>query len=498
MVTQAESMTPPQSGTRRRVPWRWRGIVYRAGAVAVGLALFVIVEVVLAVLGLGAPDYHDDPFAGFSSVRPLFVLNEEADRYEIAKSRLDFFRRDWFAAEKGENEFRIFCLGGSTVQGRPFAIETSFSTFLEISLEAAEPNREWQVVNCGGISYASYRLVPVLREVLQYEPDLIIIYTGHNEFLEDRTYSHIKTRAAAIALVQDQASRLRTFNLLRAAYRRIDGSGDRAQESAQPVLSTEVDVRLNHPGGLAKYHRDEKWRRDVIAHFGHGLRSMAQMAQERGVPLLLVDPACNVRDCPPFKSEHNGDLTPAELEKWNALYAQARKTYSDNMLRSVELLRETLQIDDQHAGIHYQLGKCYDALAMTTEAFDSYNRAKELDVCPLRILDPMNEAIRDVARDWEIPLVDIRGLILKKSRNGIPGADWFLDHVHPSVRGHQLIANALAEEMAEQGMVHPDSDWHALRKRMQEAHVESIDNFYFVKGQERLNSVREWARGGVE
>ena len=94
-------------------------------------------------------------------------------------------------ANKSRDEFRIFCLGGSTVQGRPYANETSFTTWLELSLQAADPRRQWQVVNCGGVSYASYRLLPIMKETLQYEPDLYIIYTGQNEFLEERTYGEI-------------------------------------------------------------------------------------------------------------------------------------------------------------------------------------------------------------------------------------------------------------------------------------------------------------------
>ena len=88
-----------------------------------------------------------------------------------------------------------YCLGGSTVQGRPYAIETSFTTWLELNLRTADPRYQWEVVNCGGVSYASYRLVPILRELLAYEPDLFIICTGHNEFLEDRTYASVKARS---------------------------------------------------------------------------------------------------------------------------------------------------------------------------------------------------------------------------------------------------------------------------------------------------------------
>ena len=171
---------------------RLRYFGFRVSAVLLGLLLLPVVELVLGLLGWGDPQQAYDPFVGFRSTRPLFVRNDEKSCYETAANRLKFFRPESFSASKSPTEFRVFCLGGSTVQGRPFKIETSFTTWLEISLQAADPSRQWQVVNCGGISYASYRLVPILREVLDYQPDLVVLYTGHNEFLEDRTYDHIK------------------------------------------------------------------------------------------------------------------------------------------------------------------------------------------------------------------------------------------------------------------------------------------------------------------
>ncbi len=64
-------------------------------------------------------------------------------------------------------------LGGSTVQGHPFSVETSFTTWLELSLKAADPSRHWRVVNCAGVSYATYREAIVVKELLGYKPDLL-------------------------------------------------------------------------------------------------------------------------------------------------------------------------------------------------------------------------------------------------------------------------------------------------------------------------------------
>ena len=113
------------------------------------------------------------------------------------------------------------------------------------------------MVNCGGISYASYRLVPILEEVLGYEPDLIILYTGHNEFLEDRTFDHIAGRGRLVNASLEAASRLRTFTLLREGYLRLHGMSSSDPPESRPILPTEVEALLDYRGGLEAYHRDD-------------------------------------------------------------------------------------------------------------------------------------------------------------------------------------------------------------------------------------------------
>ena len=137
-----------------------RYVLFRVLAILLGLSAVLLLEGMLRLTDWGRVADVGDPFVGFSEVRPLFVLNEQGDRYEIPLSRQTFFQPESFAAKKAPHEFRIFCLGGSTVQGRPYSIETSFTSWLELSLQAADPSRAWEVVNCGGVSYASYRLLP--------------------------------------------------------------------------------------------------------------------------------------------------------------------------------------------------------------------------------------------------------------------------------------------------------------------------------------------------
>lgn len=483
---------PNRSPPRRRL---W---LCRLAAIAFGLALLAGFEGLCRLCYWGRPELHDDPFVGFQSIWPLFVLSEDGQRYEIPKSRQGYFCPQTFSATKPNDEYRIFCLGGSTVQGRPYAVETSFTTWLEISLRAAAPRRRWKVVNCGGVSYASYRLRPILEEVLHYDPDLIVLCTGHNEFLESRGFDHIRDRGGLLNASLAGFSRLHTFNLMRDGYLRLRGAKTSGPPAGRPVLPAEVETLLDYRGGLAEYHRDETWRRNVIEQFRFNLQCMVRMARDAKVDILLMNPACNLGDMPPFKAEHRADLSDGELAEWEASLAAARGYFrreSHNLRAAIPHLERACQIDPVHAGAWYTLAECYRAAGRWREARAAFTEAKELDVCPLRILQPMTRAILDLARQTDVPLVDVQKLFERGARHGIVGSEQLVDHVHPSFAGHQHIADALANKLVELGHVQPVADWQANKRRAFQKHLDGLDGFYYALGERRLKNLRLWTQG---
>lgn len=463
--------------------------LFRVAAVALGLLPLLACELALRGMGIGKPTDSNDPFIGFSNIHPLFVLNEHAGRYEIPKSRQVHFQPDSFAAKKPANEFRIFVLGGSTVQGRPWSIESSFTTWLEVHLNAADSTRRYEVVNCGGVSYSSYRLAPILQEVLNYQPDLVIFCEGHNEFLEDRSYAPIKARPASVSLAIRQVSRLHSYNFLRNNVLRA-----RANQQPQIVLGPEVDARLDWKGGMAEYHRDLKWQADVISHFENSMYRIVRIAEDAGVPLMLVSPVSNLQYAP-FKSEHRPGLTAAESEKFDDLLKQAEGLYSIDLGRAAELLRQAIAIDDQFAQVHFELGNCLLEQGLVSEAREEWIKSKDLDICPLRMLEPMKQIIREVAQATNTPLVDADAIIAARSRSGFPDRQWLVDHVHPSMEGHQLIADAIADKLEQLKLVRREPGWQAARESAYREHLASLDHVYFQRGKDRLRSEQGWAHG---
>lgn len=489
-------MTRTAETRPRRSPRRiW---LFRLGAVSLGLSVFALVEVVCVLGGWGRPTAHEDPFVGFSDVHPLFVRDEDAQKYRIPESRLDFFAAESFPVRKEDDTFRIFCLGGSTVQGRPFSKETSFTTWLELGLQQADDHRDWQVVNCGGVSYASYRLVPILKECLGYQPDLFIICTGHNEFLEDRTYAPIKHAPAWIAAPHEFLAGFRTYVLLRELIGEVTGRSADPETDRRDTLPAEVDAILDYKNGIKEYHRDPQWRTGVIEHYEQNLRRMLALANEAGVPVILIRPPSNLRGCPPFKSEHRAGLSDEEQQQCRKLVDRARAHYRDDMPEAIRLLRKATRIDDQYAATFYELGKCYEAVGQYEAARKALLRARDLDICPLRIISSMEKRLAEVADDWNVPLVDAHELLEQQCANGILGGPILVDHVHPSFRGHQLIADALIATMIRRGRVEPVSNWQERASRAYTRHFESLDDFYFLRGKRTLESVNGWARGRAE
>ncbi len=463
-------------------------------AICLGLLPFVLFEFGLRITGLGTPTSYQDPFVGFSQAFPLFELNDDTGDYETSRHHYYFFGKQRFSATKPTDTFRAFCLGGSTVLGHPYETETAFPRWLELELNGTS-SAQYEVINCGGMSYASYRLIPILEEVLLHDPDLILIMTGHNEFLEDRTYGSLKERSAGRQWVDDTLSSLRIVTVARRAAQSLRSTTEPTADG-KTTLSRDVDARLDHSSGYASYRRDEHWTSDVQQHFSLNLSVMVRMCREANVPVLLINPGSNLRDCPPYKSEHRTGLTPRQLSRWTNDFEKGSAAGVHSPGDALELYQRAAKIDDQHAQLVYRIARCLDRLQRPDEARDAYRRAKELDVCPLRIRTAMQQSVLRMATATSTPLVDAAKLLEQQSTDGIVGFDWYVDQVHPTIRGHQLIAQAIATKMGETAMVTLDvKQWEPTKRRKAyRTQMAKLGDRYLATAQRRVEWLDDWAR----
>jgi len=480
----------------------WQALV--TPLIAVGV-FFGLLEGLLALVGVEPVLRSEDPFVGFASDVPLFVEATEADGRKIlttADNKLVFFNRQQFPREKAPGTYRIFCLGGSTTYGRPYEDTTSFAGWLRELLPVADPRRHWEVINAGGVSYASYRVAHLMQELALYEPDLFIVYSGHNEFLEERTYGALRDIPAAIKSTVALLARTRTWAALNSLLNR-PGPLSRTESDGPVQLPGEVNAILDRSVGPELYKRDDGLRDQIVLHYRVSLERMVDIAKSAAADVIFVTPASNLKDCTPFKSQHTDGIAETDRLNSEELLATALELIRESAWsEALETLDEALAIDPRFAELHYRRGRALLGLGRYEEAGEALRRARDEDVCPLRALSPMRETLSGVAREKGVTLVDFIDLVeertLAEKGNRIPGQEYFLDHLHPTIAGNRILAVALVRAMIEKGVVQPADTWGEAAIAEVASRVEAgLDRKTHARALANLARVLVWA-GKVE
>lgn len=107
--------------------------------------------------------------------RPFFSLEGGG----LYRSRRPGSRPAAFAADKSSATLRVFLVGGSTVAGYDEGL-------LARGLGRLLPGRRVEVLNCGMSAYDTFREGMLVGELLRYSPDLLVLFSGHNDFSMNR------------------------------------------------------------------------------------------------------------------------------------------------------------------------------------------------------------------------------------------------------------------------------------------------------------------------
>ena len=106
------------------------------------------------------------------------------------QSNLDFnskgFRVAEFSEEKSFNTYRIFMVGGSTLVGSGLTNDTTIPTILQKMFDKQNLDLEIEVINAGisgGNTKSELELIKT--KIINYNPDLVILYDGWNDLSAD-------------------------------------------------------------------------------------------------------------------------------------------------------------------------------------------------------------------------------------------------------------------------------------------------------------------------
>jgi lysophospholipase L1-like esterase len=256
------------------------------------LVLVALLEGTLWVLGLGADDSVPTVSRGFDPETAYLVRHESGWRTRLY-GRLDL---ELIVPTKGERR-RVVLVGGSNTQVFP-------DGFLQEVLDAGDPDdSDYEVLNMGRSGYGSGRVAILLEQALVLEPDVVVIYCGHNEFVErglaaelERSMGGEAGQAAAGGL-----SRLRIYRQLEEAMR-----GTAPAEA----VGDDVDPTLQ---------QEASWERtEVYGAYERNLTRMVEASMAAGARVVLCTVVSNVFS-PPYVSILSDELEPAARQRFENL-----------------------------------------------------------------------------------------------------------------------------------------------------------------------------------
>ena len=143
--------------------------------------LFIfLIEVLLRIVGYG---YNTDLFMEYPGDKNFLVFNPDASRkYFTNQDLATRGNTELFKKEKDPKTLRIFILGESTTIGYPYFHNGSFHRWIQYRLMNTFPDKKFEIINLSLTAVNSYTVLGFAKNLSQYKPDAVLIYSGHNEY----------------------------------------------------------------------------------------------------------------------------------------------------------------------------------------------------------------------------------------------------------------------------------------------------------------------------
>lgn len=380
---------------------------FKIAAALLPVFLLVLIELFLRLFNLYPQiPLFIDKSSGQIQVNPI-VGERYFNRNEIPVPNL---YPQTFRADKQPGSFRIFCLGGSTTAGFPYEQTVPFPTQLDFMLTAAYPERSFEVINLGLSAINSFTVLDWIPEVIEQDPDLLIIYMGHNEF-----YGAYGT-GATISLGNSggitrfilSLQRFHLVQLLNSIRNQLTAS---KSDGPSPTIMDRI-VAEKFIGA------DSELRTITARNFAENMEIILDHCWDNDTPVIISNLVSNLKNQPPL------DKTGAEDGPTSA-------------------------------GHHYYQGIDKIASADTVGALASFTEAVRLDGIPFRAGPAINQVITSRAEHFDLPLVDMQAVFRQNSPGSIPGNTLFCDHLHPNPNGYRLMAREIFQKIVNSGLLPP-------------------------------------------
>ncbi len=431
---------------------------FRLTAVALPVVLLLILDVALGMAGIVPPEdpllfyertYGEEfsPFRdtgnGEVEIRPDWInpgVGLEATQ-GTAAGRFFLnpgFRPGRLPMKKGPGTLRIFVLGGSSAYGLYVGEEEAFSGQLRTRLEQGHPDRTFEVINLGCPGWASNRVLNLMESVTSLDPDLFIVYSGHNELLQGQVDRGPDIEGSRLRLGLLKSSNLyRWIDHLVSSLRR----SEKYREVREDVAALQAGRSLVFDPSTLPVEQRQRPEAGLLLEaadqFGANIRGMVELGSRTGIPVLIAVPVANLWSPPTIAA---GDLLTLEGRPELGQFLQALELLeAGRWEQATEQLMHLSDSFPEDASLHYWLGVSLYKAGQPTAGLPELQAALDLDVRTHRVGSVLEDALLTAGGGH---VLDLRQ-VLRSSGSNEEAAALFSDHCHPTQKGHRLIADAL-------------------------------------------------------
>ncbi|MHB8206846.1 hypothetical protein [Mucilaginibacter sp.] len=383
-------------------------LLFKVLAALFPFVLLVLLEVVLRFFHYGhntdlfIKDPYDDHY--------MVMNNYASDKFFSDTANATKGNSELFQIDKAPNTFRIFVLGESTTIGYPYFHNGSFHRWLQYRLNRMYPDKKFEIINLSLTAVNSYTVLDFGKQLAQYQPDAVLIYTGHNEYYGALGVGSTSYIGSNRFLVQTllKLRTLKVVQLFNNCIKKVSGvfashkTADR--ETLMQRMASRQHIQLNsadYQAGINQYDKN--------------MTELCTLLNDEKIPTFLSTVVSNQKDQPPFISEGTGPNSAMGF---------------------------------------YKAGQQAFAKADYATAKQDFDKAKELDELRFRAPEAINAIIRKLATEFpEVHLVDTKKEFEQYSPHGIVGNETILEHLHPNLHGYSIMSDAFFQAIQSQHFI---------------------------------------------
>ena len=410
------------------------------------LLFFGLLEIGLRVGGYGAdyPLFVEAPGAPGR----LMPSREVANRYFARNASVPTPNPDYFLETKPEGTLRIVAQGGSSTAGFPYYRGAAFPQVLGERIRQAYPDQEVEVVNTSMAAVNSYTLLDLADEIVEAEPDVVVIYAGHNEFYGALGAASTESLGRSPGLVRTylRLRAFRTVQLVRQLAGQIAGAFAPARPAGRPPSGTLMARMIGEQSVPMNGEIYEAGRQQFASNLDHLLATY----RDAGIPVYISTLASNERDQRPFITEISSGADSTAL--YAAIEEGLAELQAGDSTAAVASLEHAVTLDSAAADAQYALGQAYLASGQMDAARAAFIRARDLDALRFRAPTEFNAIIRETAARHGATVVEGEEAFREVSENGMIGFELMLEHLHPNLNGYSVLADAFYDEIIDDAL----------------------------------------------